>query len=154
MTTPLSTKSAASSGGVASSVVLTVSTTPRTGSCRASRISSLVTTTLRGRPFFRSRPRTSIVISRLSGYAEPMPILTFSAVCSPMSRLYVLRMCSTIAASIASPATRMERASTMPASEMTATSVVPPPMSTIMLACGSVIGSPTPMPAAMGSSIR
>ncbi len=42
----------------------------------------------------------------------------------------------------------------MPASEMTATSVVPPPMSTTMLPEGSVIGSPAPIAAAMGSSIR
>ncbi len=42
----------------------------------------------------------------------------------------------------------------MPASEMTAMSVVPPPMSTIMLPVGSVIGIPAPMAAAMASSIR
>jgi hypothetical protein len=42
----------------------------------------------------------------------------------------------------------------MPDREMTATSVVPPPMSTIMLPEGSVMGSPAPMAAAMGSSIR
>ena len=74
-------------GGVASSVIFTVSTMPRTGSWSASRISSLVTTTFLGRPCLRSRPLTSIVISRFSGYALPMPILIFSAVCSPMSRL-------------------------------------------------------------------
>src|SRR6266446_2674486 len=37
---------------------------------------------------------------------------------------------------------------------MTATSVVPPPISTIMLPEGSVIGSPAPIAAAIGSSIR
>ena len=42
----------------------------------------------------------------------------------------------------------------MPASEMTATSVVPPPMSTTMLPLGSVIGRPAPIAAAIGSSIR
>jgi hypothetical protein len=42
----------------------------------------------------------------------------------------------------------------MPASEMTATSVVPPPMSTTMLPEASVIGRPAPIAAAMGSSIR
>jgi hypothetical protein len=42
----------------------------------------------------------------------------------------------------------------MPPSEMTATSVVPPPMSTIMLPVGSATGSPAPMAAAIGSSIR
>ena len=43
-------------------------------------------------------------------------------------------------------------AKTTPASEMIATSVVPPPMSTIMLAAGSSTGSPTPIAAAIGSS--
>ena len=42
----------------------------------------------------------------------------------------------------------------MPPSEMTATSVVPPPMSTIMLPVGSATGSPAPIAAAIGSSIR
>ena len=42
----------------------------------------------------------------------------------------------------------------MPASEMMATSVVPPPMSTIMLPAGSCTGRPTPMAAAIGSSMR
>src|SRR5262245_6230291 len=37
---------------------------------------------------------------------------------------------------------------------MTATSVVPPPMSTIMLPPGSSMGRPAPMAAAMGSSMR
>src|SRR5207247_460071 len=37
---------------------------------------------------------------------------------------------------------------------MTATSVVPPPMSTTMLPCGSATGSPAPIAAAIGSSIR
>jgi hypothetical protein len=37
-------------------------------------------------------------------------------------------------------------------SEMTATSVVPPPMSTTMLPEGFSMGSPAPMAAAMGSS--
>ena len=59
-----------------------------------------------------------------------------------------------MASSISSPATRTDCAVTMPAREMTATSVVPPPMSTTIEACGSVMGSPIPMPAAMGSSMR
>ena len=42
----------------------------------------------------------------------------------------------------------------MPPSEMTATSVVPPPMSTIMFPVGSETGSPAPIAAAIGSSIR
>ena len=42
----------------------------------------------------------------------------------------------------------------MPPSESTATSVVPPPMSTTIDPVGSVTGSPAPIAAAIGSSIR
>ena len=42
----------------------------------------------------------------------------------------------------------------MPASEITAMSVVPPPMSTTMLPEGSVIGSPAPIAAAIAWSTR
>src|SRR5579875_2135451 len=42
--------------------------------------------------------------------------------------------------SISSPATRMDRLTTIPPSETTATSVVPPPMSTIMLPVASETG--------------
>ncbi len=42
---------------------------------------------------------------------------------------------------------------TMPPSATTATSVVPPPMSTTMLPVGSCTGRPTPMAAAIGSSM-
>ena len=41
----------------------------------------------------------------------------------------------------------------MPPSEMTATSLVPPPMSTTMLPVASDTGSPAPMAAAIGSSM-
>ncbi len=41
----------------------------------------------------------------------------------------------------------------MPPRLITATSVVPPPMSTIMLPVGSLTGSPAPIAAAIGSSI-
>jgi hypothetical protein len=37
--------------------------------------------------------------------------------------------------------------------EITATSVVPPPMSTTMFPVGSLIGRPAPIAAAIGSSI-
>ena len=42
----------------------------------------------------------------------------------------------------------------MPPRLMTATSVVPPPMSTMRLPLGSLMGRPAPMAAAMGSSMR
>ena len=42
----------------------------------------------------------------------------------------------------------------MPDSEITATSVVPPPISTIMFPHGSVMGMPAPMAATMACSTR
>ena len=41
----------------------------------------------------------------------------------------------------------------MPPSEITATSVVPPPMSTTMFPVGSLTGRPAPIAAAIGSSM-
>jgi hypothetical protein len=43
---------------------------------------------------------------------------------------------------------------TTPPSEITATSVVPPPTSTTMVPAGSDTGSPAPIAAAIGSSMR
>ena len=50
--------------------------------------------------------------------------------------------------------TRSASSATTPPSEMTATSVVPPPTSITMLPIGSWIGSPAPIAAAIGCSIR
>ena len=55
---------------------------------------------------------------------------------------------------ISSPATLIERDTTIPPIEITATSVVPPPMSTIIEPTDSVTGSPAPIAAAIGSSTR
>ena len=85
---------------------------------------------------------------------EPISILMDYAVCRPLIRVYVVRMWATMASSMSSPATRMLSRTAMSASYMMATSVVPPPTSTIIEAVGSAMGSPAPMPAAMGSSIR
>jgi hypothetical protein len=59
-----------------------------------------------------------------------------------------------IASSISSPAILTELQYTVPDMEMTATSVVPPPMSTIRWPPGSWMGRPAPIAAAVGSSIR
>jgi hypothetical protein len=63
-------------------------------------------------------------------------------------------MWAAMASSMSSPAMRMDSHTPMSPMEMMATSVVPPPMSTIMEAVGSVMGSPAPMAAAIGSSTR
>ena len=60
----------------------------------------------------------------------------------------------TMASSNWSPAILMEVDSTMPDREMTAISVVPPPMSTIMWPSGLAMSMPAPMAAATGSSMR
>src|SRR6478735_2079690 len=83
-----------------------------------------------------------------------MAILMSSAVRSPRNRLYSRRAKVTMSWSISSPPIRMLRLTTMPPSEMTATSVVPPPMSTMRLPDGSLTGSPAPIAAAIGSSMR
>ena len=49
---------------------------------------------------------------------------------------------------------RIDCETTMPPSEITATSLVPPPMSTTMFPVGSPTGRPAPIAAAIGSSIR
>ena len=68
--------------------------------------------------------------------------------------MYSRRAYATMSWSISSPPMRIERLTTMPPSEITATSVVPPPMSTISEPDGSDTGSPAPIAAAIGSSIR
>ena len=146
--------SAASSGGVLSSVDLIASMIWATGSSSAVRISSEVRTTVFGSPLIRSRPRTSADISSFWWKAEPTSSLISSAVCWPMRSLYSFLMWVTIASSISSPPTRSDCETTIPPSEITATSVVPPPMSTIMFPVGSATGSPAPIAAAIGSSIK
>ena len=124
--------SATSSGGVSSIVSLIVSTIWATDISIASRIWSAPTSTERGRPVSRSRPRrVTRWLSHSPGYADPIAILMSSAVRSPRNRLYSRRAYLTMSMSISSPPMRIERETTMPPSEMTATSVVPPPMSTI-----------------------
>src|SRR6266545_2925875 len=76
-----------------------------------------------------------------------------SAVRSPSATEYSFLTCWMMASSSSSPPTRIDVDVTTPPNEMTATSVVPPPMSTTMFPEGSWIGRPAPMAAAMGSSM-
>ena len=102
----------------------------------ASMTSDEVIGMVRGRPAMRSRPRTSIDSSRSSGSAVPIVILTSSAVRSPIIRLYFLRMYEVIASSNRFPPTRSDVETTIPPRAMTATSLVPPPMSMTMFPDG------------------
>ena len=60
-------------------------------------------------------------------------------------------MYSWMSAVRSSPAMRMELFDTIPPKEITAISVEPPPMSTIMLPWGASTSIPMPMAAAIGS---
>ena len=55
---------------------------------------------------------------------------------------------------ISSPATLTDSLKTVPPRLKTATSVVPPPISTIIVPIGSVTGKEAPIAAATGSSIK
>ena len=88
------------------------------------------------------------------GAAEPIASLISSAVRSPIAMPYSRRTYDWIAASMSNEPTRTASSATTPPSEITATSVVPPPTSTIMLPSGSWIGSPAPIAAAIGCSMR
>ncbi|MBP1653789.1 MAG: hypothetical protein H6Q28_345 [Bacteroidetes bacterium] len=146
--------SADSSGGVRSSVSFTASTIWETGSLRASRISTELASVVFGIPLTRSRPLTLMVISSFSGIAEPTSHLIASPVRSPIRMLWFFLKNWMMALFISSPATRIDSSFTMPESAMTAISVVPPPMSTIMLPTGASTSRPTPIAAAMGSAMR
>ena len=146
--------SATSSGGVRSSTEWMASMIRSTGSSKASIISVELTVTTLGRPVSRQRPFTSMVSSSSLGKTQPICFFISSAVRSPTSRLCLRRMYLTTASFSWSPAILMEVDSTMPDREMTAMSVVPPPMSTIMWPSGLAMSMPAPMAAATGSSIR
>ena len=153
-TIPRSMMSEASSGGVLSRVCFTASMIWFSGTSRAWRTSLEESTTVLGNPVTRSRPRISASTSSGSSAAEPISSLTSSAVDGPIMSLYSFFTCSMIASSSSSPPTRIDWLTTIPPSEITATSVVPPPMSTIMLPVASDTGRPAPIAAAIGSSIR
>jgi hypothetical protein len=102
------------------------------GGLIACRSSSADTAMLRGNPVAMSRPRISALTGPAIGKAEPIEIFSSSAVRSPISIANSARMWSTMARSSASPATRRLVLATIPANAITATSVVPPPTSTII----------------------
>ena len=59
-----------------------------------------------------------------------------------------------MSSSSSSPATLSELLTTIPPREITATSVVPPPISTIIFPAGSATSMFAPIAAAIGSSIK
>ena len=99
------------------------------------------------------RPVTSIAPMGGSGETTASCILMRSAVRSPMCRLWRRRMYLMMASSTLSPARGTLSLTTALLMEMTAMSVVPPPMSTTMQPPALVTGSPAPMAAATGSSM-
>ena len=83
-----------------------------------------------------------------------MFIFKSSAVLSPIIVLYFFLIYLTIASSNLSPATFIEVLTTEPPKDITAISVVPPPISTTMFPHGLDISIPAPIAAAIGSSIK
>ena len=150
---PLSKISEANSGGVLSSAFLTASTIMLTVSFNACRISSEDTSIVFGIPLTKSRPLT-VIVPVCIRMAEPTDFLMTSLVGKPISNLCSLRNHCTIASSISSPAMRIVSLVTTPFKAITAISVVPPPISTIILPMGLLISSPIPIAAATGSSIK
>jgi hypothetical protein len=98
------------------------------------------------------RPRISACGSSGAGKADPIAILISSRCARQHERVLLLDVRDDRLSS-SSPPVRIDWLVTMPPSEITATSVVPPPMSTTMLPVGSCTGSPAPIAAAIGSSM-
>ena len=109
----------------------------------------------RGVPDSKSRPLIFIVNSFVLSFGEiavPIFFLISSAVFSPINRFLFFRTYSIISKSIWSPAVRTAFEYTMPPNDITATSVVPPPMSNTIEPNGFSTGRPAPMAAAVDSS--
>ena len=106
-----------------------------------------------GIPETKSRPFTAISDVFIF-IAEPTVFLIFSLIPRPISSLCsFLNHCKT-ASSISSPAILIVSLVTTPFRDITAISVVPPPISTIMLPIGLLMSRPIPIAAATGSSIK
>ena len=89
----------------------------------------------------------------VEGCTEPISVFISSAVVSPIRTLNFFLIYSAIALSQLSPATLKDFDTATPPDVTTATSVVPPPISTIIFPLHCLIGSPAPIAAATGSSI-
>ncbi len=153
--TPLFIISPANSGGVFSSTSFTAPITDSTGSIIASLTCSAEIVKVFGKPLTRSLPLISVVSPfLLPGNAVPTAFLISSPVRSPIIKLNSRLTYFTMASSNLSPPTLIDLLQTIPPRERTATSVVPPPTSTIMLPLASAISKPAPRAAATGSSIK
>ena len=86
--------------------------------------------------------------------ADPTWILIRSAILSLTFTLCWRLIYSWMSAVRSSPAVRMELLLTIPPKEITAISVLPPPISTIILPSGASTSIPIPIAAAMGSKIK
>ena len=127
-----------------------------TGSARASAICLWEILISFGKPVIKSRPFTLILDPSPSsgGQAEPISFFILSAVVSPIASLWVVLIYSIIDSSNLSPPALTDVALTTPPNDNTATSDVPPPISTTIDPVGSATGNPAPIAAATGSSIK
>ena len=87
---------------------------------------------MRGKPLAISRPLISMVNFSSRYKADPISILARSAVRSPIAKPNFFLVYSIMALSNLFPPIRTEEEATIPPSEITAISAVPPPISITM----------------------
>ena len=109
---------------------------------------------VRGSPETVSRPRTSISSFRCPGTTVPISIFTFSAVRSPICKLYFFFTKFKISMFNRSPAIFNDRLATISPNERNAISLVPPPISMTMFPNGLKISKPAPTAETFGSSSK
>ena len=146
--------SSTNSGGAFSIVVFTQSTIFIAIGNNTFNISSLDISISTGKPVSRFLPLTFTNVSDSIGYTHPTLIFISSAVLSPINTLYFFLTYFIIASSNLFPAIFIDELTTEPPIDITATSVVPPPISTTRFPDGLEISIPAPIAAATGSSIK
>ncbi len=153
ITIPLSTISAASSGGVFSRACLTPSRICSTGSFNDFLISTESISRVLGRPEWHHALQLHCLNFLFGEYITKAELNLFR---HPFTyhKVILCLMYLIIASSNSSPAILSESAITIPPRDITAISVVPPPISTIMWPAGSWIGIFAPIAAARASSMR
>ena len=125
-----------------------------TGLSRANFISFEVISTARGKPVTLCRPRTIARSSSDLGSTVPTSIFKSSAVSGPISNFFFRFIyCSNASSKVSLPMRKLSLTTT-PESQITAISVVPPPISTTIAPTCSALSKPVPIAAANGSSMR
>ncbi|CCY72102.1 unknown [Clostridium sp. CAG:921] len=151
---PVSIISAASSGGVTSRVFFITLNISFKDIYIASLTSVVVTTIVSGKPVVKFLPFILTFSSVIASVADPICFFTSSASPKPIITLNFFFINSTISLSSLSPAIFIEFETTIPPSDKTAISLVPPPISTIIAPSAFSTLIPAPIADAITSSIK